>query len=153
MTHRGDFCPVEVPVGLEARKVDPPDGKVNARMYREVGGSWDWSDCLVWPDQKWRELAEREGFETWLVHWNGELAGYFELDYQGGGSVEILHFGLLPSMIGQGLGKAMLTLTIEEAWAKEATRRVWLHTCTEDHPHALSNYQKRGFRLFKTVEE
>jgi hypothetical protein len=24
--------------------------------------------------------------------------------------------------------------------------RVWLHTCTLDHPAALPNYLKRGFR-------
>ena len=153
MTKREDFSPVEIPVGLEARKVDPPDGEVNARMYREVGGPWDWTDCLVWPSAKWQEQAERAGFETWLVYWDGELAGYFELDHQEDGDVEILHFGLLPTMIGKGLGKAMLSITIKQAWSKETTKRVWLHTCTEDHPHALSNYIKRGFRLFKTVEE
>ena len=152
MTSREDFSPVEVPEGFEARKVDPPDGLVNLKMYREVGGPWDWTDCLVWEDEKWREQAEREGFDTWLAYWDGELAGYFELDHQEGGSVEILHFGLLPSMIGKGLGKAMLSMTIEQAWAGPGTKRVWLHTCTEDHPHALSNYIKRGFRLFKTVE-
>ena len=26
--------------------------------------------------------------------------------------------------------------------------RVWLHTCTADHPHALPNYLARGFRPF-----
>ncbi len=153
MTRREDYHPVEVPAGFEVRKVDPPDGSVNQTMYREVGGRWDWSQCLVWPDEKWQELAERGGFETWLAYWKGERAGYFELDHQEGGSVEILHFGLLPSMIGKGLGKAMLALTIERAWADIGTKRVWLHTCTEDHPHALANYEKRGFCLFKTVKE
>jgi hypothetical protein len=27
--------------------------------------------------------------------------------------------------------------------------RVWLHTCTLDHPQALSNYEARGMRRFK----
>ena len=153
MTSREEFSPVEVPEGLEARRVDPPDGRVNARMYRDVGGAWEWHGCLEWPEERWQELADGEGFETWLAYWEGELAGYFELDRQEGGDVEILHFGLLPTMIGKGLGKAMLTVTIEQAWSDETTKRVWLHTCTEDHPHALSNYQKRGFRLYKTEEE
>jgi hypothetical protein len=30
--------------------------------------------------------------------------------------------------------------------------RVWLHTCSLDHPAALPNYMKRGFTLFKTEE-
>jgi len=29
--------------------------------------------------------------------------------------------------------------------------RVWLHTCTLDHPSALANYKARGFRIFKEV--
>ncbi len=32
----------------------------------------------------------------------------------------------------------------------EGARRVWLHTCTLDHPAALPNYVARGFRPFKT---
>jgi hypothetical protein len=28
-------------------------------------------------------------------------------------------------------------------------RRIWLHTCTSDHPAALSFYQKFGFIEFK----
>ena len=41
----------------------------------------------------------------------------------------------------------MLTEAIRRAWALDA-QRVWLHTCTEDHPAALPNYQKRGFRIY-----
>ena len=26
--------------------------------------------------------------------------------------------------------------------------RVWLTTCSHDHPHALKNYLARGFQLF-----
>jgi GNAT superfamily N-acetyltransferase len=53
-------------------------------------------------------------------------------------------------MIGKGIGGGMLSLAVREAWKIKGTQRVWLHTCSEDHPHALANYQKRGFRLFKT---
>jgi hypothetical protein len=28
-------------------------------------------------------------------------------------------------------------------------RRVWVHTCSLDHPGALANYLARGFRVFK----
>jgi hypothetical protein len=28
--------------------------------------------------------------------------------------------------------------------------RVWLHTSSFDHPRALPNYHRRGFRTFKT---
>jgi hypothetical protein len=48
------------------------------------------------------------------------------------------------------LGGALLTATVERAWALGA-RRVWVHTCSLDHPNALPGYQARGFRVFKIV--
>jgi GNAT superfamily N-acetyltransferase len=66
--------------------------------------------------------------------------------------VEIAYFGLLPEFIGRGLGGAMLTSAIENAWAWSPTpSRIWVHTCNRDHPGALANYQARGFKIYKTV--
>jgi GNAT superfamily N-acetyltransferase len=75
-------------------------------------------------------------------------AGYFELRQHQDRSVEIAYFGLLPAFIGRGWGKYLLTRAVESAW-QLGTDRVWLHTCTLDHPAALSNYLKRGFRPFR----
>lgn len=52
------------------------------------------------------------------------------------GNVEIAYFGLLPRFIERGLGGALLTATVERAWAMGA-RRVWVHTCSLVHPSAL----------------
>jgi hypothetical protein len=30
-------------------------------------------------------------------------------------------------------------------------RRLWVHTCSLDHPSALPAYQARGFRVFDVV--
>jgi len=46
----------------------------------------------------------------------------------------------------------MLTCVIEQAW-KRGPNRVWLHTCSDDHPAALANYRARGFRLFRCEVE
>jgi GNAT superfamily N-acetyltransferase len=69
-----------------------------------------------------------------------EVAGFFELERHADGSVEISYFGLMPSFIGRGLGKAMLSAAATEAWSLNASR-VWLHTCTLDSP--------RRFRITK----
>jgi GNAT superfamily N-acetyltransferase len=75
-------------------------------------------------------------------------AGFFELERHDDGSVEISYFGLMPMGIGQGLGRALLTTAIDEAWSlKPVPSRVWLHTCTLDHPAALANYLARGFQV------
>ena len=81
----------------------------------------------------------------WLLSSRGSPAGYFELRRHGDGSVEVAFFGLLPEFVGRGWGGHLLTLAVREAWAMRPAR-VWLHTCTLDHPAALHNYVKRGFR-------
>jgi len=78
-------------------------------------------------------------------------AGYFELAKHDDGNVEIAYFGLIPAFIGRGIGGAMLTRAVSEAWAL-GTQRVWLHTCTLDSAHALPNYKARGFAPFKTEQ-
>jgi hypothetical protein len=30
------------------------------------------------------------------------------------------------------------------------TKRVWVHTCSLDHKHALKNYLSRGMKIFKS---
>ena len=30
------------------------------------------------------------------------------------------------------------------------SNRVWVHTCTLDHPNAIENYKSRGMKIFKT---
>ena len=80
---------------------------------------------------------------------SGTPAGYFELERQAEGSVEIAYFGLLPQFVGRGLGGALLSAAVERGWEGGA-RRVWLHTCSLDHAAALPAYQARGFRIFET---
>ena len=60
--------------------------------------------------------------------------------------IRATYFGLLPDFIGCGLGKHLLTSAVERAWATGANR-IWVHTCTLDHPAAMPNYLKRGFQL------
>ena len=33
---------------------------------------------------------------------------------------------------------------------QENVARVWLHTCSLDHKHALKNYLSRGMKIFKS---
>jgi len=58
---------------------------------------------------------------------------------------------LLPEFVGRGLGGALLTSAIEQAWSMVPTR-VWVHTCNRDHPQALANYQARGMIVYKIEE-
>ncbi len=69
--------------------------------------------------------------------------------------MEITTFGLRPEYVGRGLGGHALTLAVRQAWlaepvGAESLRRVWLHTSTLDQGSALPNYERRGFRPFRT---
>jgi GNAT superfamily N-acetyltransferase len=114
-------------------------------LYAEVGRAFRWTDRLSWTDEQVaRHLADPRT-SLWLLSWHEMPAGYFELRAHDDNSVEIAYFGLLLEFIGRGWGKYLLTRAAGAAWAL-GPARVWLHTCTLDHPAALPNYVNRGFR-------
>jgi len=118
-------------------------------LYVEVGKSYHWFDRLPWTDEQITNYLQQPEISLWLMTYQDEPAGYFELRKCEDGSTEIAYFGLLPKFIGRGLGKHLLTCAAEQAWA-EGAKRVWLHTCTFDDAAAMPNYLKRGFKPFKT---
>jgi len=120
----------------------------NRFLYQLVGADWSWRDNLAWTDEQWRAHAESDARRTFAAYYDGSPAGYFELLTEHD-EVEICYFGLAPKFIGRGFGGPMLSAAIEAAWAARPAR-VWLHTCTLDHPSALANYLARGFAIYKT---
>jgi ribosomal protein S18 acetylase RimI-like enzyme len=125
--------------------IEPPWPALSRWLYREVGARWHWIDRLPWSEQQWLERLEMPGVETWMLSVEALPAGYFELQREDD-AIEIASFGLIPRFIGQGLGAHLLTLAVERAWETGAGR-VWLHTCSLDHPAALENYKARGFQV------
>jgi ribosomal protein S18 acetylase RimI-like enzyme len=118
-------------------------------LYTEVGRAYHWVDRLPWTDEDILRYLSDPAIQLWVMTSGGAPAGYFELRTVGDGSVEIAYFGVLPDFIGRGLGKYLLSVAVEQAWALNPAR-VWLHTSSLDHPSALSNYLARGFKVFKT---
>jgi len=152
LTSPDQLNPAAVPAdAYELVRVGISSPDLNRFLYATVGADWCWYERLSWSRARWRQWLDRSEVGTWVAWVRGAPAGYFELESQPGGSVEICYFGLLPDFIGRGLGGALLTDAANRAWESGA-RRVWLHTCTLDHPGALANYQARGFSLFRTVE-
>jgi GNAT superfamily N-acetyltransferase len=154
MLDRSQFRPryAEGVDGLTLREILPFDWRWNRRMYAEVGKSFHWVNRLSWTEEKWQDYAHRDDLKTVILEVNGVPAGYFEIERAELPSVELAYFGLVPEFIGKGLGAHLLSAAIEEAWQGDA-KRVWVHTCSLDHRHALRNYQQRGFRIFKTETE
>jgi len=126
-----------------------PDFQLNKFFYKQVGKKHRWIDRLSWPDEKWINYISNKNLETYIICESEELAGFFELlhnpELQ---ETEISYFGLLEEYIGKGIGGYALSEAIRKSFEKKI-RRVWLHTCTLDHPNALKNYIARGMTVFK----
>jgi ribosomal protein S18 acetylase RimI-like enzyme len=153
MTSPAELRPArkEVASDLIARRVEVVCPELNRFLYTSVGGAWYWTDRLGWKYADWEAYLDRSELETWVGYVGGNPVGYFELERQEGGDVEIVYFGLIPAFIGRGHGGRLLTRAVERAWEMNA-RRVWVHTCTLDGPAALANYQARGFRVYREAE-
>ena len=117
-------------------------------LYNTVGQEWLWYERRQWSDEQLRAVIHHPQIEIHVLYVAGVPAGYGELNLQHMPSIELAYFGLLPEFIGKGLGKFFLNAMIDLAWV-HAPQRVWLHTCTLDHPQALAVYQRAGFAPYK----
>ena len=147
------------PSELRGAQLDDPSIKIEEQrdcsvelfrfLYAEVGRNYHWVDRLPWTNDDIRAYLAQPEISFWLMSYDKETAGYFELRKCEDNSTEVAYFGLMPEFIGRGLGRHLLTCAVEQAWA-DGANRVWLHTCTLDDEAALPNYLNRGFQPFKT---
>lgn len=152
MTSRAEFRPAYSPdaAGTQIIRMGVVDVAFYRFLYQAVGEIWRWRDRLVVPEEELQAALSHPGCTVDVLYVDGVPAGYVEL-LREGSDTEIAYFGLRPMFIGRGLGKHLLSCGIEQAWSMGA-QRVWVHTCNLDGPHALENYQKRGFRIYKVDE-
>ena len=119
-------------------------------LYKEVGRDFFWRDRLKWSNQDWLNYISNDFFKLYILKKNNELAGYYELLYDPKvPSMEILYFGIFKEFFGKGIGGYLLTDAILTSF-NQKINKVWVHTCTLDHPNALKNYLSRGMKVFKT---
>lgn len=152
MTSSDQLAPAAPVPGLALTAVDRESPLIPETLAR-VGAAYGWVSATrtaaEW--RAWFEASPRRLFS--LLSFDGETAGIVVYDPHPGNAMEILSFGLLPEFVGKGLGGYALTLAIERAWTLlPGVRRVWLHTSSSDHPNALPNYHRRGFRTFRVEE-
>lgn len=142
-------APAELPQILRA---EIPVPELNRFLYTYVGSAWHWRDRLPWTLAQWQHWLDRPVVQTWVMYLRGTPAGYVELEKQADDAVEIAYFGVAAPFLGRGLGGHLLSCGIERAWDMGAAR-VWVHTCSLDHPAALANYRARGMVVFREETE
>lgn len=120
-------------------------------LFRAVGADWLWYSRLRATDEEIAAILSHPLntlFGLSVGCGAEEFCGLLELYRHPEDTVEICFLGVIPSMIGHGAGRFLLAQAIDIARCTSA-RRIWLQTCTLDHPNALDFYRAAGFRAYK----
>jgi GNAT superfamily N-acetyltransferase len=134
------------------RKVDVPALDWFRDLYRRVGEEWLWFSRIRMPDAELAARLHSPQLEVYAMVDGGRDEGLLELDFRGSGQCEIGMFGVTAKLVGTGAGRWLMNRALDIAWSRPV-ERVWLHTCTFDHPAALAFYQRSGFRAFRRQVE
>ncbi len=146
--------PVELNLPTDCKIIldDKKDFKINKFFYKQIGIDHYWRDRLLWSDKEWFNYIKNKNLETHIFKKNENLVGYYEQEYHyGTNEVELINMGVLKEYRGLKLGSILLNHAIASASRKNPSR-MWVHTCSLDHKHALQNYKSKGFQIFKEEE-
>ena len=121
-------------------------------LYNTVGADYVWWLRRIMSDNDLEQLLRDPAVSVHVLYKDGAPAGFFELDARYGANVNLSYFGLMPHVIGMGAGPGFLRQAVDAAWAVGA-RTVTVNTCTADHPRALPNYIRAGFKPLRSVRE
>ena len=141
------------PSALNLRRMRPPMLDDYRALFRRVGAPWLWFSRLMLDDSALAEIIHDQKVEVFAVEDEaGCDAGILELDFRAPNECELAFVGLLPELSGQGHGRWLLAEALRLAWRHDV-RRVHVHTCSLDHPAALSAYVRAGFTPYKRAIE
>ncbi len=113
-------------------------------LYRAIGEPLTWDQRLRMPQDELAQLLSAPSTITLVLQETGQPVGLCEFDAADEQDIELVHFGLVPAAYGRRLGPFLLDAALRAVWRK-VTRRVWLHTDTNDHAKAQATYARAGF--------
>lgn len=145
---------VEVPLSsLSLLRIEAPQPTAYREFFARIGSRWLWFSRLIMSDSELSAIIQNPQVELYAVSdESGGEVGILELDFREAGECELSFVGLVPELSGHGHGRWLLAEAINRAW-REGISRVHVHTCTLDHPAALSAYRRAGFKPFKRAVE
>jgi GNAT superfamily N-acetyltransferase len=136
------------PGNWSLRKVDSPALHWYRDIFRRVGEDWLWFSRARMTDADLAAIIHAPDVEIYALVAGGRDEGLLELDFRDPGQCELAYFGVTAPLIGTGAARYLMNRALERAWSSDV-RRVWVHTCTLDHPSAVAFYQRSGFRPFR----
>ncbi len=141
-----------LPDGAEVRIERNCSVEFYRTLYNTVGQDYVWWLRRTMPDTQLASLLRNPRVSIHVLHHEGAIAGFYELDRGGMPTVNLSYFGLMPHAVGHRMGYAFLRHAVDTAWDLGA-RAVTVNTCTADHPRALPTYQRAGFRITRQSAE
>ena len=141
-----------LPVGLSVVRAEAPTVPFYRYLYNTIGADYLWWLRRTCSDTELTGLLSNRAIGIYTLYGKGEPAGFFELDARTWPDVNLSYFGLMPFMIGTGVGHAFLRCAVDEVWRRGA-KGMTVNTCTADHPRALPNYLRAGFTVTRKVRE
>ena len=139
------ILPKNTKIFLEKEK----DININKYFYRQVGREHFWRDRLLWSDNEWKKYINNMNLETGIMKIKENMVGFYEQEFhEVKNEIELIQMGILKEYQGKKFGTFLLEHIIHEAFKKNV-ERLWVHTCSLDHKHALDNYISKGFKTFK----
>ena len=138
--------------GFTVRRVSQPDLGWYRGLYRVIGERWLWFSRLRLSDDELHAILYDPAVDVYALSDGGADEGLLEFDRRYMPDIEIAFFGVTREMIGKGAGRALMGYGLPLAWAHKP-QRIWVHTCTSDHPSALAFYEKMGFVPYRRAIE
>lgn len=130
---------------LRLEPIEEPSPDRYRQLFRLVGGPWLWFSRLAMDEAELSAIIRHPEVKLHsVIDEHDRDVGILELDFRQAGECELAFIGLVPELAGQGHGKWLLAEAIDRAW-REGVSRVHVHTCSLDHPAALSAYRRAGF--------
>jgi len=138
---------------LSLKRIEVPEPGHYRELFRRIGAPWLWFSRLVLDDAHLASILQHPRVELdAVVDQSGAEVGILELDFREPGECELSFIGLTPELSGKGHGRWLLAEAVRGAW-REGVDRVHVHTCSLDHPAALSAYRRAGFSPYKRAIE
>ena len=117
-------------------------------LFRRVGEPYLWFSRLALSVAELTAILGDKRVEAYALRHNGTDAGILELDFRTPHECELTFFGVVEALVGSGAGRWLMNRAMERAWSQPISR-MWVHTCSLDHPKAVPFYIRSGFRPFK----
>lgn len=152
MTARPRPAPLPAAPLRLVRWADPAPDRYRA-LFRRVGARWLWFSRLIMSDVDLSEITGDPAVEVYAaIDPAGIEIGLLELDFRAAGECNIAFLGLVPELAGQGHGRWLMGHALALGW-RAGVERMWVYTCTLDHPGALGFYRAQGFTAYARAIE